>query len=594
MTTLHHYTLSLTLTAPFLTQSSGAAAFGLDAAVARDHLNRPMLPNTLITGNLSHAWQAMIEMGISEAKDCLAWLGANSGDDSGNFDPMRKSLIIDDLVGPSPGLDQTIQRIRIDSGRGAVDKGALKIAEQPWAPGNELTFSGRVRFFGNDEEALRMPSAVHAALNWAGQLGAERGVGFGAIKNIQVDNASAPGAIAGFQAPTAHGTELPFTLAFDQPFCLAERNLDNNLFAGSEIIPGGALKGALADAWARLLGKKAGTPVEIGFDPTRPALSQHYANILFRHAIPGTTQQAAMVPPCSLVKISDGQFRDIAKLEALGPIDGHAPEFAVDWKSKDHAKVRRHFGWPSLTRDLRVRTAIDLKTGRAKESQLFAYESIVPDDTVRWHAAIRLDRVDTTDQGQVMAELASLLADLGHEIGPLGKTKAFARVLAAAPIDATIQPSEDGLWYVSLQTPALLGDWRSLNEASGDQAMTALYSAYFYQASKGALTLVRYFARQRLAGGKYLHNRYRKGQPYTPWLLTEAGSVFVLKSNDGEAQACIESWLNKHLPIPDWLLDQAAGKAPWRAIPYLPEGGYGQIAVNLPCHDGKPLAIDNA
>ncbi|MBK6744818.1 MAG: hypothetical protein IPG66_18435 [Hydrogenophilales bacterium] len=593
MTTLHHFTLSLTLTAPFLTQSSGAAAFGLDAAVARDHLGRPILPNTLVVGNLSHAWQSMHALGVAEAEDCLTWLGTGSGDDAGHFEPMRKSLHIDDLVGSDPSGDHTLQRIRVDREHSAVDKGALMIAEQPWAPGSELTFTGKVRFFGHADEAQRLTHALRAALHWAGQLGAERGVGFGAIKQTQFDKVAAPAANTAIQAPTAHGAQLPFALAFEHPFCLAERNLDNNLFASSEVIPGGALKGALADAWAHLLGKKAGSPIEAGFDSARPALSQHYTDILFRHAIPGTAKQAANVPPCSLVKIGDGQFRDIAALEEPGLINGQAPEFAVDWKGKDHAKVRHHFGWPNLERDLRVRTAIDIATGRAKKAQLFAYESIVPDGSVRWHGAILLDRVDKADQDRVMAELVSLLADLGHEIGPLGKTKAFARLEAVTSAIAEAQPRNDGLWIVTLQTPALLGDWRELDEAAGAEDMEALYRCYFSEASDGALELVRDYARQRLAGGKYLHNRFRKGKPYTPWLLTEAGSVFVLKANNGDSQACVESWLSKHLPTPDWLLAEASSAPAWRAIPYLPEGGYGQIAVNLPCHDGKPLAIDN-
>lgn len=592
MTALHRYTLRVTLSAPFLTQSSSAARFGLDAAVARDHKGRPVLPRTLVTGHLSHAWRAWTDMGIPSAQTCLDWLGKGSDDESGSYEPTRKSLFIDDLVGPDGSGDGTSQRIRIDSERGAVDKGALKIAEQPWAPGTDLIFSGDVRFYGNAKSANSLPQAMRAALEWAGQLGAERGVGFGRIKEVHIAPANSAGVVPDAVRPTSKGLELPLALAFEHPFCFAERNLDNNLFAGSEIVPGAALKGALADAWARLLGKATGTPVGPGFDPARPALSAGYTQLLFTHAIPGSVDGPAAVPPQSLVKTDKGAFRDVALLDDLPLYDGKAPAFAVDWKGKDYGTVYRHFGWPALERDLRVRTAIDLARGRAEDEKLFAYESVVPNDTTRWHCAIRGNGLADANQAQAMQELTSLLEALGWELGPLGKTKVFARLQAGKATDTTAQSRGHGHWIVTLQTPALLGDWRKLDETSGEAAMTQLYRDYFQEASGGTLTLVRHFTRQRLAGGRYLHGRFRgKDAAYRPWLLTEAGSVFVLETASDKARAKVQEWLRTHLPAPTWLLDDA-GNEPWRAIPYLPEGGYGQIAVNLPCHEGEPLPLD--
>lgn len=595
MNHLHQYQLKVTLIAPFLTQSSGGGAFGLDAAIARDIQGRPLLPGSLIAGNLSHAWKAWVSMGIGDAGTYLDWLGKPSaeegGESDGHFEPSRRNLYIEDLIGTEGDGMHTLQRIRIDPERGAVDKGALLVMEQPWVPGSEIIFAGRVRFYGNQAEAKSLPHALRAALDWAGQLGAQRGVGFGRIKQVQIE-AEKPGDTVELNL-TPENESLGLSLTFDQPFCLAERSLGNNLFVGTEVIPGAALKGALADAWAQLLGKPLGSAVDQEFDPERPSLGQHYDRILVRHAIPGSKNTAAIVPPCSLVKTAVGEFRDIAALESLSSLGDGAPAFAIDWKGQDFAAVNEHFGWPTLKRDLRVRTAIDAATGRAADAQLFAYESIVPNEATTWQTEIRLDQVPEEERGKASAELAGLLQALGGQLGPIGKSKSFAHILPGATKMAKPDTREDGLWIVTLQTPALMGDWRNLNEASGVIAMEQLYRDYFQQASGKALQLVRYFARQRLAGGRYLHRRYRPGHAYRPWFLTEAGSVFVLRANEDQeaaAQACVETWQRTHLPLPQWLVDEAAGQALWRSVPYLPEGGYGQVAVNLPCHDGAALA----
>ena len=106
--------------------------------------------------------------------------------------------------------------------------------------------------------------------------------------------------------------------------------------------------------------------------------------------------------------------------------------------------------------------------------------------------------------------------------------------------------------------------------------------------SGGSLTLVSYFQRCTLAGGKYFQQRFLgTKRPYRPYLLSNAGSTFLLKPANGredDAQECLKRWARKGLPlaasvrafyaIPDeW--DQQ-----WRHCPYLPENGYGEVAVN--------------
>ena len=73
--------------------------------------------------------------------------------------------------------------------------------------------------------------------------------------------------------------------------------------------------------------------------------------------------------------------------------------------------------------------------------------------------------------------------------------------------------------------------------------------------------------------------------------LTTAGSVFVLRPRPSrETDACltVREWLATGLPLPAWAEaryarnDQAGDH--WTNCPYLPENGYGQVAVNLGVH----------
>lgn len=106
--------------------------------------------------------------------------------------------------------------------------------------------------------------------------------------------------------------------------------------------------------------------------------------------------------------------------------------------------------------------------------------------------------------------------------------------------------------------------------------------------SNGSLLVANYFQRCSLAGGQYFRRRFaRANARYKPYLLSSEGSTFLLEPTPGkekEAIARLDEWLRMGLPlsasvrqfydIPDDLADQ------WKHCPYLPENGYGEIAVN--------------
>ena len=72
-------------------------------------------------------------------------------------------------------------------------------------------------------------------------------------------------------------------------------------------------------------------------------------------------------------------------------------------------------------------------------------------------------------------------------------------------------------------------------------------------------------------------------------ILTEPGSVFVLKAKRRDESYClkrIEAWLREGLRMPGWARE-ALGVS-HRTNPYRADVGYGEIAVNLDCHTNTP------
>ena len=307
----------------------------------------------------------------------------------------------------------------------------------------------------------------------------------------------------------------------------------------------------------------------------------------FTHAFPTFEGQATrpVIAPLSLVKVGEKLFDvAIASDPMLIKSDDQkwkAPEFAVDWKSNE--KVQKEFGWADPERELRVRTAIDSERRKARDEQLFAYERIVPNG-IDWYCQIDLGAVPDPDRMKVEAQLRDLLA---NGLRALGKTKARAAIEVQSTIHAkhiSQNTPRDGQWIITLQTPTLLCD---PNEIAQSGLLTA-YRNVWKQLSADSLDLKHFYAQQSLAGGRYLWQRFQSGKDYSPWLLTNAGSVFVLKPELGQetkAQDCIGQWMAQGLPLPNWAENRYGNH--WTTCPFLPEGGYGEIAVNLEIHWAK-------
>ncbi len=588
-----HLNISIELTGPFITQGSAPGPWGLDAVLARDANDRYLLPGTHVTGKLREAWEELADAlnkesaesdPIPDAIEIARLLGGEAYGDALTARPKR--LLFSDfiLTEPVKTAEGVRYRVRIDPERGAVQDRMQLMVESPFASGQPMKFEGGVDFLAEDEEEInRIQRQIETGLQWVTQLGAYRGQGFGRVTGVQVDvgrSTSPPE-----NAPLTASDAFDLILRPQSPLCVDDDAPVKNLFRSSEIIPGGVLLGCLF----QMLGGEAGR----GRDDEYALLRKHFSSLRLRHAFPSDQcMTRPVVMPLSIVQTANGN-RDVALERDPCLIGGDAPKFQPDWKD---AGPRADFGWPEVKRELRVRTAIDSKKLRARDQQLFSYDMVRPDGLC-WLSRVDLTGVEEEEDRAEVAEQLQRLLSLGF-MG-LGKTKAIAEVNLQP--GGTIRPTmpggeivpglgEDGLICITLQTDALLLPKGELDETSGESKLLEVYKAVWQELCSG-LALERFYAQQVLKGGEFLAARHDfTGKDYYPWILTRAGSVFVFSvTNQETARSDLENWLQTGLPLRTSIRESWNIKGEddehWRYCPYVPQNGYGEIAVNLSVHE---------
>jgi hypothetical protein len=511
-------------------------------------------------------------------------------------DPWRGRVGVSDFYGPGTegsavSLDDSmLVNVAIDHERKAVKKGAVHIIENAFPTGSTAALSGQFYFFAADrDEGKQVCEELEQGLRWTANYGALRTVGFGRVASIETKMD-----VIDIPEPVVAGGEefLDLTLHFRDPFCIAKRRISDNTFESSEVVPGGAIKGAIASMLNAIFGRGLNTKIDGSLPGAWAILGKNFSRLRILHAEPspkGGPREQTM--PLSLVLVDKKSLFDAAAVTSPFLLRGMAPKFSVDWKDdeKDFAnnfmkKVKPKF-------ELRVRTAIDVNSWRAAEHELFAYQVILP-GILEWRTALDLSRVDKDDRAGVTACLKSLFS-VG--LYGIGKTKARASVTPSdhSPVEAQLNPGDPRTWFVTLQTPALLASFHDGAIGMDTDAMAKAYADAWSDLSNKALKLKRYYSHESLAGGGYIKKRFRTADAYNPFLLTDAGSVFVLESEVGgkeDVPALLTKWMKYGLPLPK-KVKQAYGEA-WDRNPYLPENGYGEIAVNL-FYDAAPKPPDN-
>lgn len=479
--------ISLTLRGPLLTQSSSPGQLGLDVVVARNHNNQVYIPGTLVSGKIRQSLEELQDAIKNEntpvwfAPDQDNWLGKSSEND---FAKTKRLFFSDFVLDGDDPLPITRYRIEIDAERGSVSKHQLAMLESPFVSGETYTFTGQVHFFSSPEKAAVIRQHLNAAIKWFSHLGAFRSIGFGQIENAAITKINDAEILPNTTSIPVKLSSVPVRIGLciqpEYPFCLAGKPNANNLFNSDIIIPGGAIKGCIATTWNHLLAQQKGRIDST--DARYKELRENFSKLRISHAFPGhVNNKRPVVAPLSLVKTSKtSAFYDVAQLNRPCLIGDQPPDFAVDWKDtgetlKDYPwpYIRfKDWGWDSLKSELRVRTAIDREKLRSKESELFAYEQIIPDGK-HWYSELDLSRiVDAQTRGIVLEQLRALCTQ--GVIG-LGKTKTPLQIEFIEHIEPVIlnnlNPIDNNLWLITLQTDTLLGSPDKLDESNSKKKL---------------------------------------------------------------------------------------------------------------------------
>jgi CRISPR/Cas system CMR subunit Cmr4 (Cas7 group RAMP superfamily) len=581
----HIWDVSLDVAGPFLTQSTSAGRFGLDAVLARDpDSGQPMIPGTLVRGRLRQAVMELEDCDVFDRGTHAKWLGQAASEIDGEADaylPRRRRLHVSDFLAPAVSPASPVRtRVRIDDVTGAAQTGMLQMIESPYAAGKVVTFTGTIEVHGSMDDGKQVEDLIRKALRWNPAFGAETGIGFGRAVSVRVQPRKAVTLPAKVTANT-DSTELWLAVVPQEPFLLGGRRTAGNLFESVDVIPGSAIKGIIAQALREWTGHAALNVTDVGGEFAE--LGAELGCITIGHAFPTHRgRPRPVVAPKSIVMVKE-KWCDV--LHSNGPLrlDGMAPAFAVDWKGSQPTDISAEFGWPALARELRVRTKIDYSRRKASDQQLFAYEMIVPKRHEDYGEPIWVGRVDLSsivnieNRSKCVSQLRQLL---GRELRLLGKTKARTRFdwVDAAPAASVGVQSATGMLSITLQSKALMGDPTKIAAGSVDD----FYRSYWREVAGDSLDLMLFFASQSLAGG-YLNRRFQPGKPYRPFLLTDAGSVFLFKIKDAdEAAKRVKEWSAHGLPSGAWV-SVTIGKD-WQSNPFRREEGFGAVAVDLACH----------
>lgn len=591
--------MQVTLTAPYLVHGVDPGRHGLDATLLRNHQGHLVLPGTLLAGRIAEAWftlradTANSSLGIEDPDE---WFGAAGV--VGEPQARRARIQVSDLVGPQAqsAPEHDITRLAQDVETGAGAGGQLMLVEQQHAAGAVVHFTGQWRVWATSAEMDRLCTQVAAALRMQTQLGAYRSIGYGRLGEVTVT--ALPVAAAPLEAaPSPTATRRRFALQASQPLCVGANSRRGNVFESDDVITGGTLKGCIAT----MLMQRAGVARLQELPAT--ALAANFDAVRITHALPtplGGVRPAPLPLSLALVPgqgeagaVKDAwQFAHAPSAEQLP----HALAFQPDWKTQVFNKERKVQGWGQVERHLRVRTDIDA-TGRAKESALFAYECVASPQAcekypgTEWLFDVDLAGVDAVQREAVWQDLDALFQ---FGLAPLGKTDAHAVVERRALNESSVQASGvSELIPLLLVTPSLLFATDCIADKP-QHDLLAIYRSAFDDLPcggvnggvAGALRLSHFFATQRLEGGDYLYRRFQRRskerpEPYQPYVLTEAGSVFVFQVLSVDAaQKVLRHWCEHGLGIPSTMANHPRYGNTWLAQPYLPENGFGEVVVS--------------
>jgi len=164
-----------------------------------------------------------------------------------------------------------------------------------------------------------------------------------------------------------------------------------------------------------------------------------------------------------------------------------------------------------------------------------------------------------------LGKLDACTTDIKVNAGPWLKT------IAEKPVDS------QQICILLMSDARLFSDQNlDLKGANGGERLQEEYAKSWSLLSSGLLQLDSFYATQKLVGGEYYRRRFRQHeQPYNPWLVTCAGSVFYFQTKDVDASAkLLETWKESGLVVLPGVSEE------WSKNPMVPANGYGEILTN--------------
>lgn len=610
MTQRYESEIQLTVLGPFLTAATGAGSYGLDKVFHRDYEGNLVLPQTHLKGKLRTALEELVDFFAEDHRpDINEWFGASSDQDLGNYEPDTGMLDFSNLRMDQPGqLSQLIARTRVTMNPKTLTakENLLRAVEDPFPSGSQVLCKGTVAFYADDDaDALRIARTLQTGLMWIPALGSEKGVGFGRLQSVSVSKpqprqvAQTPQAMSG--QPTLHLRIQP-----QEPILIGGiKSGRTNFVRSRREIPGSVVKGALVEALNRSHGiQPAHRPITADSAEQYGQfadLARHFHAVRVTHSFPATAGSERPVrKPISTVQGSFGEG-DVA-LRSGDPyplIQGQAPVYFVDWKEGD-----LYVGDAAPKEVFVTRSEIDDLSRRTADGRLFTYSFLCPvddnDQAVEWVCNVDFSAIeDEAVRMAVKQQFADAVRNYLHNLGKLGRSvNVDVGDGTAQAAYASKQSVEGHAAIVTLQSDAIMLAAEAVGALQPGEDLADLYADYWSALSDGNLVLDDFFAHQTFEGG-YLYHRYlgaaeRTAAPYRyrPYYLTGAGSVFKLKVvNEEAARRLLDDWLTKGLPLPPWAQQEYGqyDRELWQNCPFVPENGYGEIAVNLAWHWDKQI-----
>jgi len=596
--------INLVVLGPFLTAATGPDSYGVDKSAHRDHRNQIVIPASHFKGRLRSSLEELESFFEPVNQfDLKEVFGAKSAE--GSYEPLPAALHFGDLVSINLDLDRpqdrTRTRVTINRTSQTAKQNLLREVEDLFASGTEISFAGEVTFNALDlGAATKLAGLLRLGLQWLSTVGSEKGIGFGRLKLVQVSN---PTEDVASTNPTLTGTSssLHLRITAHEPLLAGGiKSRRTNYVASRQVLPGGLIKGALAAALNEAHGVNPVTkPLDAtcaadfpGFD----ALIRNFSAIRVTHALPALVGSPRPVRlPLSAVEYN-GSKGDVALSKEPTPlVNGcHSPAYQGDAKNLD-----RYIGLAEPAELFVTRSEINDVSQRTAEGQLFTYQFYAPctnkKQPIEWICNVNFDTIsEPAERTAACQQFATAVQMHLHRLGKLGRSvTVVSKDGLAAPAEHSHNLIENSLVLLTLQSDTIMLDPAVVRSLPLGMDLHEAYASYWHDLSEGSLELDDFFAHQGFEGG-YLYHRYlgaaeRAHHPnrYRPYYLTLNGSLFKLRVVDKEkAIAFLTRWLAGGLPLSKWALDEYGkdNRAIWKNCPFVPENGYGEIAVNLDWH----------